>query len=107
MTLFQLALKNLLFRKQSAIVSVILMAFGAALVVLILNVKSLLENEMTERVAGVDMVIGAKGSPLQLILANVFHLDNPTGNISQLAVQPFLRNPLVKESVQLAYGDYF
>jgi hypothetical protein len=29
----------------------------------------------------IDLVVGAKGSPLQLVLAGVFHADTPTGNI--------------------------
>ena len=37
---------------------------------------------MDNNLKGIDMVVGAKGSPLQLILSSVYHIDSPTGNIS-------------------------
>jgi putative ABC transport system permease protein len=55
--------------------------------------------------AGIDLVVGAKGSPLQLILAGVFHLDVPTGNIPLGAVQSLREQPLVARVVPLSLGD--
>jgi putative ABC transport system permease protein len=43
--------------------------------------------------AGIDLVVGAKGSPLQLILAGVFHIDVPTGNIPLAEVQALQAHP--------------
>ena len=40
-----------------------------------------LEEKLYSNLNGIDMVIGAKGSPLQLILSSIYHLDNPTGNV--------------------------
>jgi len=107
MSIFRLALTNLRFRKQNALVSILLMAFGIGLVSLVLTVKDTLENKAGNSAKGIDLVIGAKGSPLQLVLANVFHIDNPTGNISLKQVQPFLRNPLIQQTALLSYGDYY
>ena len=39
------------------------------------------KNQMENNLRGIDMVVGAKGSPLQLILSSVYHIDSPTGNI--------------------------
>ena len=40
-----------------------------------------IEERMGRDARGIDLVAGAKGSPMQLILSAVFHLDAPTGNI--------------------------
>jgi putative ABC transport system permease protein len=59
--------------------------------------------------AGVDVVMGAKGSPLQMILCNMYHVDVPTGNISLQKAKAFLnpRHPLIKKSVPLSLGDSY
>ncbi|MES2425225.1 MAG: ABC transporter permease, partial [Pseudomonadota bacterium] len=57
--------------------------------------------------AGIDVVVGAKGSPLQLILAGVFHIDVPTGNIALAEVQALQQNPQVAEWMPLSLGDSF
>jgi len=54
---------------------------------------------------GIDLVVGAKGSPMQLILSGIYHLDAPTGNIPLEAAQSISRNRLVKRAIPLALGD--
>ena len=53
------------------------------------------------------MVVGAKGSPLQLILSSVYHVDSPTGNISLKEARSIEKNPMVGNSVPLLYGDNY
>lgn len=71
----------------------------------------LLENQLSEKfnknIKDIDFVLGAKGSPLQLILANVYHIDAPTGNIKVSEAQKIIKNPTVKEAIPLAYGDNY
>src|SRR6185436_9145305 len=50
---------------------------------------------------------GAKGSPMQLVLSSVFHLDAPTGNIPLEDAQALSRHPAVKKTIPLALGDSF
>ena len=52
-------------------------------------------------------MVGAKGSPLQLILANVYHIDFPTGNIKLDQAKGLTRNRLVKSAIPLALGDSY
>ena len=54
-------------------------------------------------------MVGAKGSPLQLILCNMYHIDNPTGNIDIKDAQAFLRtgHPLISEAIPLSLGDNY
>ena len=71
----------------------------------------LLENQLSDKfnknIKDIDFVLGAKGSPLQLILANVYHIDAPTGNIKVSEAQKIIKNPTVKEAIPLAYGDNY
>jgi len=53
------------------------------------------------------MVVGAKGSPLQLILSSVYHIDSPTGNISFEEAEEISNNKMVGSSIKLLYGDNY
>ena len=57
--------------------------------------------------AGIDLVIGAKGSPMQLILSGVFQLDVPTGNIPLAAVQALQAHPQVARLIPISMGDSY
>ena len=60
---------------------------------------------MDNNLRGIDMVVGAKGSPLQLILSSVYHIDSPTGNISLKEAEEASKNKMVGSSIKLLYGD--
>jgi len=107
MNIFKISLKNVLFRPYSAALTIILFAVGVALTSFLLLVGNALDEGFKKNIKGIDMVVGAKGSPLQLILASVYHIDNPTGNISKEEADKLSRHPLVKESVQLSFGDSY
>ena len=47
----------------------------------VLSVSRQFEDTALRDAQGIDLVVGAKGSPLQLILSSVYHIDIPTGII--------------------------
>lgn len=81
MNLLTLSWKYLSFRPLATGLNVILLAFGLAIITVLLLVQHQFEQKMTRDSVGIDLVVGAKGSPLQLILSSVYHIDFPTGNI--------------------------
>jgi putative ABC transport system permease protein len=83
------------------------MAIGVAIISLVSSLGRQMEKQLTGNITGIDMVLGAKGSPLQLILSAVFHLDAPTGNIPLNEALQYAKNPLVKNFIPLSYGDNF
>ncbi len=91
------------------ILSVTLFSLGVALISLLLLLNDQLQEKFEKNLAGIDLVIGAKGSPLQLILCNMYHIDAPTGNIDIKDATPFLRpgHPLIKKAVPLSLGDNY
>lgn len=105
MNLLTLSWKYLSFRPLATGLNVILLAFGLAIITVLLLVQHQFEQKMTRDAAGIDLVVGAKGSPLQLILSSVYHIDFPTGNIKIEEAQRISRSRLVKQVIPLAMGD--
>ncbi len=107
MNLLTLSWKNLVNKPLSLALSLLLFALGTGLISLLVNLNHQVSLNFDKNLAGVDLVIGAKGSPLQLILSSMYHVDNPTGNIPLEAAGPFLnpRNPLIGQAVPLSLGD--
>jgi putative ABC transport system permease protein len=105
MNLFKISWKYLTFRPLSTGLNVFLLALGLAIITVLLLVQDQLEKKMNQDAAGIDLVVGAKGSPLQLILSSVYHIDFPTGNIKLEEAKKLSRNRLVKNIIPLALGD--
>jgi putative ABC transport system permease protein len=105
MNLVGLSASYLRARPLQTVLSLLLLAIGVATVVMLLLVTSQLESRMGRDAQGIDLVVGAKGSPMQLILSGVYHVDVPTGNIPLAAAQAIQKTPLVRKAMPLALGD--
>lgn len=99
--------KNLRSNRLTFFLNVMLVAFGTGMLTLLLLGSTQLGEKLRENSKGIDLVVGAKGSPLQLILSSVYFIDFPTGNISLSDAELLSRNPLVKRAVPLALGDNY
>lgn len=107
MNLIKLSWKYLTFRPFSTGLNLLLLALGLAIITVLLLMQDQLEKKMNRDAEGIDLVVGAKGSPLQLILSSVYHIDFPTGNISLSEARNLSRNRLVKSSIPMALGDNY
>lgn len=107
MTIFKLSFKNILSKPLSTGLSLLLLSLGVGLISLMLQMDKHLKEQMSANVRGIDMVVGAKGSPLQLILSAVFQVDVPTGNIKLSEANKLLRNRLIDYGIPLSYGDSY
>ncbi|MDW8369040.1 MAG: ABC transporter permease [Geminicoccaceae bacterium] len=105
MNLLRLALAYLVDRLGTTILTILLLALGVATVTVILLVGHQLRDRIGREIAGVDLVVGAKGSPLQLILSAVFQIDVPTGNVPLAEADIVRRHPLVASAIPIAMGD--
>ena len=92
---------------SNTLLQIITFASGVAMIVALLLVNAQLQNEFTRNLQGIDLVVGAKGSPMQLILSSVFHLDIPTGNIDAIEADKLAKNPMVKSAIPVALGDNY
>lgn len=107
MNIFKLSWKNLLAKPLNTGLSILLLMLGVAMISLLLLMSTQLEEQFRKNIRGIDMVVGAKGSPLQLILSAVFQVDNPTGNISLAEAEQLKKNRLVAHGIPLSYGDSY
>jgi len=87
----------------------VLLTLGIGLINFIFLLNTQLKDKFENNLASIDMVVGAKGSPLQMILSSMYHVDAPTGNISVKEATPFLseNHPLIEQSVPLSMGDSY
>ena len=92
-------------RWLSSLLSIFLTAFGVSLAILIIQFSNHIQNRIMADGKGIDIVVGAKGSPLQLIMSSVYHIDIPNGNIPFNLASKFKNHPQVKKSIPLALGD--
>lgn len=107
MNLFTLSLKNVFSKPLNSLLSILLFGFGVSIIVSILLTSSFLKSEISKNAKGIDLVVGAKGSPLQIILASIFHIDFPTGNISLNDANDLTRNRLIASAIPLSLGDSY
>lgn len=105
--MLKLGWKNLLHRPLNALLCWIGLSVSVSIISVLLIFQENFERQFEKNVQGIDMVIGAKGSPLQLILSAIFHIDAPTGNIPLQEVQKWMEHPLVETAMPLAYGDSY
>lgn len=99
------AWQNLRAKPLQTALSLALLGFGVGMVSLMLLTEKQVNDAFERNIKDIDLVLGAKGSPLQLILANVYHIDAPTGNINQRAAEKVLKHPYIDSGIPLAYGD--
>ncbi len=107
MNIIALSFKYLWSRPLAAALNVLLLALGVASITLVLLVSSQINRAFERDLKGIDVVVGAKGSPMQLILAGVFHIDTPTGNIPLADVKNLQQDPRVASLIPLSLGDSF
>ena len=107
MNIIQFNFKQIKSRPLSSVLNIILFATGVTIISLVFLLKDSFENQMDKNAGGIDLVVGAKGSPLQLILSGIYHVDYPTGNIDYNEAIELSKNPLIKQAIPLALGDNF
>ncbi|MEM9084573.1 MAG: FtsX-like permease family protein [Pseudomonadota bacterium] len=105
--MISLALAYLRDRPLTTLLNVVLLAISVAMLVLLLQLGAQANDRFERDAKGIDLVVGAKGSPLQLILSSVFHVDQPTGNVPFSSLGLLRRDPAVSRAVPLALGDNF
>ena len=101
----RLSWRYLWSRPLAAALNLLLLSLGLATITLVVLAAAQLDQAFERDLEGIDLVVGAKGSPLQLILAGVFHIDTPTGNIPLQEVQALQQHPLVAQVIPLSLGD--
>jgi putative ABC transport system permease protein len=105
MNVFSLSWRYLWSRPLATALNLLLLTLGLASMAFVLIAQDQIDHAFERDLAGIDVVVGAKGSPLQLILAGVFHIDVPPGNVPLAEVQALAKHPQVAQVIPLSLGD--
>lgn len=107
MNLMKIVMKNMRQRALATWLTGTSVALGVALAVAIVLIKQGVQQRFEQGTVGYEMVVGAKGSPLQLVLNTVYNLDISPGNISWKLFEQLRADPRVKLAVPFSVGDNF
>ena len=107
MTAVGLVVAQMRRRPLQTVLGVALLALGIATLVFVVVVQSQLTRQLERDARNIDLVVGAKGSPLQLVLSAVYQVDVPTGNVPLATVDLLRGNRLVRQAIPLAMGDSY
>lgn len=107
MKLGYLAYRNMVSKPLNLFLSLLLLLLSVSLVTFVIQVSKQLDGQLNKNIAPFDMVVGAKGSPLQLVLSSVLHVDVPTGNIKLKEVSAIQKHPFIQTAIPVSYGDNY
>lgn len=120
MSLWKIAYRSVQQRALASGLTAISMALGVMLVVAVLLIYGIVDQSFRSNSSlGYNMIVGAKGGKLQLVLNTVYHLSSPVENIPYSFYQEFLPgeerkdgkkgkySPYVKFAIPLCLGDYY
>ncbi|RYF41997.1 MAG: ABC transporter permease [Comamonadaceae bacterium] len=102
-----LSFRYLWSRPLHTVLNLLLLTLGLASITFVVLVSAQVGRAFERDLAGIDLVVGAKGSPMQLILAGVFHIDVPPGNIALAEVKALQADAQVARLIPISMGDAF
>lgn len=103
--LIKLAIKSLIDRKGSVILSIISMAISIFVLLGVEHIRHQTKQSFSNTVSGIDLIVGAKTSQLNLLLYSVFRIGSPTNNISWKSFEKIRSDKNVQWAIPLSLGD--
>jgi len=107
MNTVKLSYKNIIAKPLQTFLTVLILSLSIGLLLGVKQLNKVFESQLQQSLNGVDMVVGAKGSPLQLVLSTVLHIDNPTGNIPYNEAKKIAENKYIGSAIPIAIGDNY
>jgi putative ABC transport system permease protein len=107
MSLWKIVLKNIAQRKLSSTLTSASIALGVAVVVAVLALRTQARDGFGQSTFGYDLVVGGKGSALQLVLNTVYHMDQSQGNLSLQRYNELASHKAVSYAIPMAVGDSY
>lgn len=101
----EIVLASLRTRKTSAALIVIAIALSLAMIVGIERLRHQVRANFASTVSGIDLIVSARGGPMNILLYSVFRLSDPTAGIRWDTVKHLADHPSVKWWVPIALGD--
>lgn len=105
MNLFTIAWKSVRQRSLASGLTALSIALGVMLMVIVLVMSGAIEQAFSQRSVGYDLIIGPKGSDLQLVLSSVYRVQPPIENLPYMYLTQLKADRRVTTAVPLAFGD--
>src|SRR5882672_1509480 len=105
MLALRVALQNLSFRPMLTVVTLVVVGLAVAQAAVVLLLAQAVETSLVRASRPFDLLVGAKGSPTQLIMSAILLREAPVGNIPLAYFDKLRRDPRVASTVPLALGD--
>jgi putative ABC transport system permease protein len=105
MNTFTLLLRFLRQRRAATLLTTFSVALGVALTASILTLRTASERAFSQKDTGFEIIVGAKGSPLQLVLNTMYHLGTPVGNIPLTEAERLIKDKRVRFALPMVFGD--
>lgn len=105
MILIKLAFKSLKNRLLATILTLFSIGFSIALLLSVEKMRASSEEGFTQTISQVDLIVGARTSPLSLLLYTVFNVGSATNNISWQTYEHFKNHDDVEWTIPYSLGD--
>jgi putative ABC transport system permease protein len=103
--ILRLAVKSLRNRKFTASLTALSIALSVMLLLGVERIRQESRESFASTVSGTDLIVGARSSPVHLLLFSVFRIGNATNNLRWESYQALARRPEVAWAIPLALGD--
>jgi putative ABC transport system permease protein len=100
-----LALKSLWNRRVTALLTISAIAVSVALLLGVQKMRTAARESFANTVSGVDLIVGARSGPLNLLLYSVFRVGDATANVSWSSYQKIANHPDVAWTIPISLGD--
>ncbi len=103
--LLSLAIKSAWNRRFTLSLTMMAIALSVTMLLGVERLRTQAHQSFSHSIAGTDLVVGARTSPVQLMLYAVFRMGEATNNITWDSYQEIASNPLVAWSIPISLGD--
>ena len=101
----RLAIKSLLDRKSSVLVSLLAMSVSIFVLLGVEHIRHQTKENFSNTVSGVDLIVGARTGSVNLLLYSVFRVGNPTNNIRWETYEKVASSRKVDWAIPISLGD--
>lgn len=102
-----IARQSLTSRKLASILTIVAISASVALLLAIDRIKHSTRESFAATVAGIDLIVGARTNPVNLLLSSIFHIGNTSHSVSMTTFQQLTNYPEITSAIPLAMGDSY
>ena len=105
MTMLNLTIRSLWNRKSTAILTIFSIAISVTLLLGVENIRQGIRGSFSSAISGTDIIVGARGGSLQLLLYSIFRIGNAPNNLSWESYNEIQNDKRVKWTIPISLGD--